>query len=314
MATNVAIQDEKTQITQDLAHALSDVVDADVAVAALVEQVLARKRTAVHGSSDASTWPSPSALWRDASYRGTWYDRAAAYWRDHHAAPPTVDGVLGGFANLDAPDAAESRALLRRVAAARGTKSDFVAADVAAGIGRVAKHVLLACGAARVDVLEQSAPLLRAAPAFVDAPGESGGVAVGGNAANCRFVESAMQTWRPAAKSYDVIWTQWCVGHLTDSHFVRFLDRCRAALTDRGFLVIKDNCLRGTNAPESNDDDEAFVVDDDDRSVCRTRAYYLALFETAGATILEEAQQPIAGPTAFPDDIYPVLTWALAWP
>ena len=70
-------------------------VDADVAVAALVEQVLARKRTAVHGSSDASTWPSPSALWRDASYRGTWYDRAAAYWRDHHAAPPTVasDGV-----------------------------------------------------------------------------------------------------------------------------------------------------------------------------------------------------------------------------
>mmetsp|Transcript_24438 Transcript_24438/g.75371 ORF Transcript_24438/g.75371 Transcript_24438/m.75371 type:complete len:126 (-) Transcript_24438:22-399(-) len=118
-----------------------------------------------------------------------------------------------------------------------------------------------------------------------------------------------MQEWAPAADSYDVIWVQWCVGHLTDSHFVRFLHRCKAALSDAGVLVIKDNCLADTVGAS----DESFVVDDDDRSVCRNRPYFEALFALAGATVTLSAKQTTAAGAAeaFPPDIYPVRSWAL---
>ena len=220
--------------------------------------------------------------------------------------------MLGGFAALDDPDVRASR----RVLAALAPPPDFKGADVAAGIGRVAKHVLLAGGAGAVDVLERSRPLLEAAPAFVDAPAEAGGVPVGGRAGRCRFIASSFEDWAPPPRAYDVIWAQWCVGHLTDAHFVRFLARCRAGLKAGGALVIKDNCLRGLAAAGAALGDEAFVVDDDDRSVCRSRAYFRALFDDAGATVVDERQQTTAAgdAEAFPDDIYPVLTWALKWP
>ena len=64
--------------------------------------------------------------------------------------PATVDGVLGGFASLDAPDVRASRRFLAQARTAAGQlRGAFAAADVAAGIGRVAKHVLLPGGASR---------------------------------------------------------------------------------------------------------------------------------------------------------------------
>lgn len=188
--------------------------------------------------------------------RVTRYEGAAAYWQDERSAPATVDGVTQGYGELDGPDALANREVLSEMIGSLGIRPDFVGADVAAGIGRVAKHVLLALGASRVDVIEASPPLLRAAPAFVDAPGESGGVVVGGAASECRFVEADMRTWTPAPGTYDVIWVQWATLYLTDSHLVRFLDRCRRALAPNGVLVLKENCLGGLP------DDDPRVPDD----------------------------------------------------
>mmetsp|Transcript_4630 Transcript_4630/g.13600 ORF Transcript_4630/g.13600 Transcript_4630/m.13600 type:complete len:123 (-) Transcript_4630:8-376(-) len=81
-------------------------IDADVRVAEAVAISLRAQRLGVGGSSDSASWDSPADLWRDPAYRSTWYARAADYWRDAHVAPATVDGVLGGFAVLDARDAA----------------------------------------------------------------------------------------------------------------------------------------------------------------------------------------------------------------
>jgi hypothetical protein len=39
----------------------------------------------------------------------TWYEDAASYWAK---TPPTVDGVLGGFAELSEPDAKGSKAFI----------------------------------------------------------------------------------------------------------------------------------------------------------------------------------------------------------
>ena len=118
--------------------------------------------------------------------------------------PATVDGVLGGFASLDAPDVRASRRFLGEARKAAGQSGAFGAADVAAGIGRVAKHVLLPGGASSVDVLEPARTLRAAAFEFVDAPATVEGIKVGGSAAKCRFLAAPMQDWTPSSSSYDV--------------------------------------------------------------------------------------------------------------
>ncbi|KAJ8609715.1 hypothetical protein CTAYLR_008448 [Chrysophaeum taylorii] len=267
-----------------------------------IEKRLVDRGCRLSGSSDAQFWASPKALWQDKAYRESWYSVAKQYWEDAVIAPPTLNGVLGGFAHLDAPDSAFSRRFLRDAKIRPG----FVAADMAAGIGRVCKHVLLPSGASRVDVVEQSTSLLRAAPDYVAQPDELGG----GEecAAQCRFVRAAMQEWRPAA-TYDVVWVQWSVGHLTDVDFVAFLVRCRDALAPNGIVVVKDNVLHTKCS-----DDDAFYVDDDDRSICRSLAYYRSVFDEAEAQVILERKQPVEPANdAFPNDIYPVFAWALAW-
>lgn len=52
-----------------------------------------------------------------------------------------------------------------------------------------------------------------------------------------------LEDWEPVDDvQYDLIWTQWCVGHLTDEQLVAYLERCKATLKpDGGFIVIKEN-------------------------------------------------------------------------
>lgn len=40
---------------------------------------------------------------------------------------------------------------------------------------------------------------------------------------------------------YDLVWVQWCVGHLKDLELVSFLERCKGALTEDGLIVVKEN-------------------------------------------------------------------------
>lgn len=51
-----------------------------------------------------------------------------------------------------------------------------------------------------------------------------------------------LEGWQPAEGTrYGLIWTQWCVGHLTDAQLVRFLQLCKDALDSDGIIVIKEN-------------------------------------------------------------------------
>lgn len=41
---------------------------------------------------------------------------------------------------------------------------------------------------------------------------------------------------------YDLFWNQWCVGHLNDDQLVKYLERCKARLSDaEALIVIKEN-------------------------------------------------------------------------
>lgn len=51
-----------------------------------------------------------------------------------------------------------------------------------------------------------------------------------------------LQDWEPVdGLTYDLIWTQWCVGHLTDSQLVEYLKRCQVALNPGAMIVLKEN-------------------------------------------------------------------------
>lgn len=69
-----------------------------------------------------------------------------------------------------------------------------------------------------------------------------------------------LEDWQPAeGVQYGLIWTQWCVGHLTDAQLVRYLERCQDALEPGGIIVIKENLSTV----------EADLFDEGDSSVTR---------------------------------------------
>jgi len=68
-------------------------------------------------------------------------------------------------------------------------------------------------------------------------------------------------------KGFDVIWCQWCLGHLSNEDLVKFFRRCKAALKERekgnSVIIVKENCC-------SDYDDQATITfDDEDSSLTR---------------------------------------------
>lgn len=67
-----------------------------------------------------------------------------------------------------------------------------------------------------------------------------------------------LEKWTPS-EEYDLIWNQWCLGHLTDVQLVEYLERCKGGLKEGGFVIVKENL-------SAMDDD---LFDDVDSSVTR---------------------------------------------
>ncbi len=64
---------------------------------------------------------------------------------------------------------------------------------------------------------------------------------------------------------FDVIWCQWCLGHLNEVDLVAFFKRCRAALREpeKSIIMVKENLCTDTN------DQPTVVFDEDDSSLTR---------------------------------------------
>lgn len=113
-------------------------------------------------------------------------------------------------------------------------------------IGRITKGLLLDV-AREVDVIE---PVARFTDALRGHPGVRTIFNVG------------LEDWRPRpGVAYDIIWTQWCLGHLRDGDVVQYLRACRAVLRPgSGVIVVKENI--------STDGEDVF--DGTDSSVTRS--------------------------------------------
>ncbi len=219
-----------------------------------------------------------------------WYARGIEYWDDVDAS---VDGVLGGFAHVSAPDARDNAKLLKDARAASASRDDgerTAALDCGAGIGRVTSTFLIE-HFDEVDLVEPCAHFLNAAKADAAVTGdgrEDGHRAVG-------FFAQPLETFTPECGRYDVVWIQWCIGHLTDEDLVAFFIRCKAGLKEGGFIVMKEN-----NA------NVGFTLDLEDSSITRSHEYLLHIIEKTGMRCVEHRQQ-----TGFPLELFPVRMYVI---
>ncbi|KKY26673.1 hypothetical protein UCDDS831_g01333 [Diplodia seriata] len=221
-------------------------------------------------------------------------DHAASisYW---NSVDSTVNGMLGGFPQVSRIDLQGSSNFYTKLCRVTGRKPGVPlahAVDCGAGIGRITLGFLLKI-AESVDVVE---PVQKFTDQLKETDGCKDLIAAGriGSIANV-----GLENWTlDVPYRYDLIWNQWCVGHLTDVQLVEYFKRCQEHLVDGGCIVVKENMSTALNGED--------LFDDEDSSVTRTDDKFRKLFELAGLEIfLTEIQR------GFPKDLFPVRMYAL---
>lgn len=196
-----------------------------------------------------------------------------SYW---NSVTPDINGMLGGFpqiSRIDLRGSATFFAKLRRLIPSLPDSGPVArGVDCGAGIGRVTNGFLSeACQV--VDVVEPVEGFARVIrEGELKASGKVGEVNVVG-----------LESWMPMAKRYNLIWNQWCLGHLTDDQLVKYLGRCKGAVVDDGVIVVKENI---STSPDGED-----IYDELDSSVTRTDQKFRALFRQAGLSLVKTEEQ-----------------------
>lgn len=224
----------------------------------------------------------------DAAPPDAQIDHAAAlkYW---NSVSPNVNGMLGGYPQISRIDLRGSANFLVKLRRQYPETSLVVGrgVDCGAGIGRITTG-LLGKVCEIVDVVE---PVEKFANEVKDAKmlgkGEVGEIYVTG-----------LEDWKPAKATYDLIWNQWCLGHLTDLQLVEYLKRCKDALTGTGWIVVKENL---STSPGGAD-----IYDEVDSSVTRANGKFQELYQQAGLKLMKTEIQ-----AGFPKGLYPVKIYAL---
>ena len=204
--------------------------------------------------------------------------------------PATVNGVLSGFSNvsrIDLRGSANFLTKLRRSSSASAPAGLLKrGVDCGAGIGRVTAG-LLSKVCEVVDVVEPVEKFARQVEsAEIAGKGRVGEIYVTG-----------LEAWVPTT-SYDLIWNQWCLGHLTDTELVEYLKRCKDAVDQGGWIVVKENMSTNPNGLD--------LFDELDSSVTRTDTNFRRLFEDSGLRITRTELQ-----AGFPKDLFPVRIYGL---
>jgi len=174
-----------------------------------------------------------SGLWWHCE-EDEWYAASLAHWSASEGAD-----VLGGCEGVAEADLSGSLDFLRSVAgwAVQGEPvQGSCAMDVGAGCGRVTEGVLLHAFE-HVHMVEVSAALIDQARKQLCE-----------HTPRLEITQASLQSFAPIdVQTYDTIWMQWILGHLTDASLVRLLRVCLRALKPSGFIIVKEN-----NAPPSH--------------------------------------------------------------
>jgi protein N-terminal methyltransferase len=213
-------------------------------------------------------------------------DQSLEYW---NSVSSDVNGMLGGYPQTSRIDLQGSSNFLTKLRRGRSQAAkqplpplDRVA-DCGAGIGRITKGLLLGNGEYAGDGENKS---------------DKGQVN--------EVINLGLQDWVPEPGAYNVIWNQWCLGHLTDAQLVAYLRRCKQGLrvaqegeeVSRSWIVVKENL--------STDITHKDIYDEEDSSVTRSDDKFRRLFMEAGLKIVATEQQ-----RGMPRELFPVRVYAL---
>ncbi|KAI4217613.1 MAG: hypothetical protein LQ351_000209 [Letrouitia transgressa] len=211
------------------------------------------------------------------------------YWK---SISPTVSGMLGGFPQLSRIDLRSSSNFLTKLRRLNDGGTAIVdspfkrGVDCGAGIGRITAGFLSKV-CETVDVVEPVGSFAqKVGSAQMTGKGKVGKVYVKG-----------LEAWVPEEK-YDLMWNQWCLGHLKDTQLVEYLKRSKGALVDGGWIVVKENMSTDIGGKD--------LFDPLDSTVTRTDSKFKKLFESAGLKVVRTELQP-----GFPKSLYPVRFYAL---
>ncbi|KAL4791163.1 alpha-N-methyltransferase NTM1 [Aspergillus venezuelensis] len=194
------------------------------------------------------------------------------YWNSVPATATSMLGMLGTYPWYTRIDLRGSRSFLaktRRLILGCSTEGKLArAVDCGAGVGRVTEGFLRhVC-----DVVDAVEPVEKFTDVLCASEMKKTGV-VGD------VYTLGLEDWVPAEdRKYDLIWIQFCVGHLNDAQLLEFLGRCWGALAETGMIVFKENM---STDPAGND-----MYDEEDSSVTRTNEKFRALFEEAGMRVI----------------------------
>jgi len=210
------------------------------------------------------------------------------YWNSVSA---DVGGMLGGYPQLSRIDLRGSHNFLtklRRLAGDTSSQKLHLGVDCGAGIGRITEG-FLSNVCETVDIVE---PVEKFANVL-----KEGQLKKEGKVGDVHTI--GLESWTPT-KTYDLIWTQWCVGHLTDAQMVKYLERCGKALSPGGWIVVKENLSTHRFGED--------LFDDVDSSVTRSDQKFRDIFEEAKLKLVRSELQ-----TGFPKGLglYPVKMYAL---
>lgn len=209
------------------------------------------------------------------------------YW---NSISPTVNGMLGGYpqvSRIDLRGSANFLAKLRCQCTPHDTQKILGrGVDCGAGIGRVTAGFLsTVCDVVDVvELVEKFAIEVKSAKMI-------------GNGLVGETYITGLENWKPE-NQYDLIWNQWCLGHLKDKQLVAYFKRCSKNLTSEGWIVVKENM--------STNKDDADTFDVVDSSVTRTDKKFRKIFEEAGLLLVKTELQ-----RGFPKELYPVRFYAL---
>lgn len=203
------------------------------------------------------------------------YNKAQKYWSE---VPATVNGMLGGLGYINAIDIQGSKNFLREIKVP-GKK---LALDCGAGIGRVSRNLLMPLFET-VDLVEQDAAFAEKARELCTAEG------VRRNSLG-EIYNLGLQEFSPSHK-YDLIWSQWVLGHLTDRDLVAFFRRLQQGLQPGAYFCMKENVTAT----------KTVVKDEEDSSVTRPLEFYERFLKEAGFRIVRKVRQQ-----NFPKGLFPV--------
>ncbi|XP_034476912.1 alpha N-terminal protein methyltransferase 1 [Drosophila innubila] len=203
------------------------------------------------------------------------YDKAQKYWSE---VPATVNGMLGGLGYINAIDIQGSKNFLREIKVP-GKK---LALDCGAGIGRVSRNLLMPLFET-VDLVEQDAAFAEKARELCTGEGVR-------RSSLGEIYNLGLQEFSPSHK-YDLIWSQWVLGHLTDRDLVAFFRRIQQGLQPEAYFCMKEN-VSAT---------KTVVKDDEDSSVTRPLEFYERFLKEAGFRIVRKVRQQ-----NFPKGLFPV--------